>query len=243
MFKAEKPLRGKAYGSIPHLPGSRLGPGDHKIHEGQARILTEKKRDRKDMVIIQEKLDGSCVSVAKINGQLVPLIRAGYKASQSHYLQHKIFDNWAYEHSDRFDAMLEDGERVVGEWLALAHGTRYELKHMPFVVFDVMVGKQRLSHLEMKQKALSVSLPTATTINIGEACSVKDAMERLKHNGYHHGWHGAIDPVEGAVWRVEREGKFEFIAKYVVPGKQDGCYLPEISGGDPIWNWQPDYPV
>ena len=24
-----KPLGRKAYGSIPHLPGSRLGPGDH----------------------------------------------------------------------------------------------------------------------------------------------------------------------------------------------------------------------
>lgn len=34
-----KPLGHKAYGSIPHLPTSRLGPGDHHVTEGQARIL------------------------------------------------------------------------------------------------------------------------------------------------------------------------------------------------------------
>jgi len=36
-----KPLGGKSYGHIAHLPGSRMGPGDHKCHEGQKRIATE----------------------------------------------------------------------------------------------------------------------------------------------------------------------------------------------------------
>lgn len=27
-----KPLRGKAYGSIPHLHESRIGPGAHHVH-------------------------------------------------------------------------------------------------------------------------------------------------------------------------------------------------------------------
>lgn len=53
-----KPIGRKAYGSIPHLPGSRLGPGDHHIHEGQAAILTQRARDRHDEVLLQEKLDG-----------------------------------------------------------------------------------------------------------------------------------------------------------------------------------------
>src|SRR4051812_45187727 len=39
--KFHKPLGSKGYGSICHLPGSRLGPGDHKLNPGQARILTE----------------------------------------------------------------------------------------------------------------------------------------------------------------------------------------------------------
>ena len=57
-----KPLGRKNYGSIPHLPGSRMGEADHKCSEGQARIATEKARDKHDRVICQEKLDGSNVS-------------------------------------------------------------------------------------------------------------------------------------------------------------------------------------
>ena len=47
-----KPLGRRAYGSIGHLPDSRMGPGDHHVHEGQARICTEKVRDRHDLVIV-----------------------------------------------------------------------------------------------------------------------------------------------------------------------------------------------
>ena len=60
-MKAKKPLGHKNYGSIPHLPGSGRGPGDHSCHEGQARIATEKRRDGLDVIIVQEKLDG-CLS-------------------------------------------------------------------------------------------------------------------------------------------------------------------------------------
>ncbi len=57
------------------------------------------------------------------------------------------------------------------------------------------------------------------------------------------GFHGALDPVEGAVWRVERNALVnpgrsgercpvvDFLAKYVRPDKIDGCYLPELNGG------------
>jgi hypothetical protein len=50
-----KPLGQKAYGSIPHLPGSRLGPGEHCVHEGQARIYCLKPRDRHDRVFVPEQ--------------------------------------------------------------------------------------------------------------------------------------------------------------------------------------------
>src|SRR5437588_7986509 len=121
-----KPLNGKAYGSIPHLPGSRLGPGDHHVHAGQAIICTEKARDRHDRLIVQEKLDGSCVAVAKLEGRIVPLTRAGYPAHSSPWEQHQLFEAWVWNNAyERFDQLLEEGERLCGEWLAQAHGTRY----------------------------------------------------------------------------------------------------------------------
>ena len=68
----EKPLGRKAYGSIPHLPNSRIGPGDHKCHEGQERIATVKSRNKHDVIIVQEKLDGSNVAVALKDGIILP---------------------------------------------------------------------------------------------------------------------------------------------------------------------------
>jgi Putative restriction endonuclease len=87
----KKPLGIKNYGSIAHLPNSRMGEGDHKCPDGQARIATIKVRDKHDRIIVQEKLDGSNVGVALINGVLCSLGRAGYLAADSPYEQHWRF--------------------------------------------------------------------------------------------------------------------------------------------------------
>jgi len=68
-----KPLGRKSYGSIGHLPNSRMGPADRKISEGQERIATAKARDKHDRVIVTEKLDGSNVGIAKVAGKIVAL--------------------------------------------------------------------------------------------------------------------------------------------------------------------------
>ena len=107
-----RPLGGPAYGSIPHLPGSRTGPADRTIELGQARICLERTRDRHDLVIVLEKLDGSCVAVANLDGQIVPLMRAGYRAEDSHYEQHHLFAEWVAQHRKRFQKLLKPGERV-----------------------------------------------------------------------------------------------------------------------------------
>lgn len=92
-----------------------MGPGDHHIEPGQAIICTEKARDRHDLIIVQEKLDGSNCSVAKINGTIIPLTRAGYRAESSPYEQHHYFARWVYKNQNRFDALLSEWERIVGE--------------------------------------------------------------------------------------------------------------------------------
>lgn len=79
--KLTKPLGGRAYGSIGHLPQSRLGPSDWHIHEGQARICLERPR-KGDRIIVTEKLDGSCMAVANIAGEIVGLTRAGFNARE-----------------------------------------------------------------------------------------------------------------------------------------------------------------
>ena len=90
MQERRKPLGMKNYGHIAHLPGSRMGPGDHSCELGQARIATLKARDRHDHVIVQEKLDGTNVGVARVDGFLYPLVRAGYVADTSPFEQQAI---------------------------------------------------------------------------------------------------------------------------------------------------------
>jgi hypothetical protein len=233
--RPEKPLGQKAYGHIGHLPGSRRGPGDHGVPEGQGRICTEKARDKHDVIIVQEKLDGTNVAVANIDGAMVPLIRAGYRADNSNYLQHRMFANWVHGRWPVFD-FLQPGERVAGEWLAQAHGTRYELWHEPFVVIDIMRMPHERSVFDEVIRRIGDRLPLPTELHRGGPLSIAVALDMLGE----HGHHGAIDPAEGCVWRVERKGEVDFLAKYVRPDKVDGKYLPELSGGDAVWNWQPE---
>ncbi len=228
-----KPLGRKAYGHIGHLPTSRMGLGDHAVHEGQARIATVKVRDRHDEIVVQEKLDGSCCAVACVNEKIVALGRAGYLAQTSPFEQHQLFAAWVREHEERFYHVLTDGLRVVGEWLAQAHGTRYNLPHEPFVPFDVMEGVTRHTYADLVER-LGDDFTLPRLLHRGGSFGVDDVLGAIVTSG-----HGAIDPVEGAVWRVERHGKVDFLCKYVRPNKQDGIYLPEISGNPAVWNWRP----
>jgi RNA ligase-like protein len=233
----KKPLGGKAYGHIPHLPGSRMGPGDHHCHEGQARICTDKARDRHDVVVVQQKLDGSCCAVAHLaDVGIVALGRAGYLAQTSKFEQHQLFADWVGKNETRFDALLQPGEHVAGEWLAQAHGTRYQLPHEPFVIFDLFRNGERILVEELVVRAARWDFVCPGMVSWGAPVSIEKAMTALRFGGNPH---GAVDGIEGAVWRVERKGKVDFLAKYVRPDKADGCYLPEVSGQPAVWNWRP----
>lgn len=240
-----KPLGTKNYGHIPHLPGSRMGPSDYKCNEGQNRISTEKARDRHDNIIVQEKLDGSNVGIARIDGKIYSLTRAGYLADTSPFEQHWLFAKWVHKQEDRFLAVLKDGERLCGEWLAQAHGTRYNLSHEPFVAFDIMQGKQRTTLAEVTERIKDYGFIQPRLLHTGNPFTIEQAIEAIQVSG-----HGAIDPVEGAIWRVERNmlvspgkshervWKVDFLVKYVRPNKQDGIYLPELTGKEAVWNWR-----
>lgn len=221
----------KAYGSIPHLPESRMGPGDHYCDPGQAAIALKKPRDRHDLIIVQEKLDGSNCSVAHINGKIIALGRSGYPANSSPYEQHQFFHYWVQKHAARFKALLKEGERVAGEWLLQAHGTRYQLPHEPFVVFDILTGHTRMLYHDFLLRVLPLGFTVPRLIHLGSSYHLNDAVNAITTSG-----HGALDMVEGAIWRVERKGRVDFLTKFVRPDKQDGQYLPEISGKEAVWN-------
>lgn len=227
----QKPLGRKSYGSIGHLPNSRLRDGtDFHVNDKQASLLTDKTRDHFDLVIVQEKLDGSNCSVALLDGQILALGRAGYLAQSSKYEMHQLFADWVRKNEPRFRSVLKEGERICGEWLAQAHGTIYDLTNKePYVVFDIMVGSERLPFIEFT-KRVGTTFATPSLIHVGQPLSVRKALEI--HKEYNYG----CDEIEGLVYRMERKGKVDFLAKYVRHDKVDGQYLK----GEPIWLWRPD---
>ncbi len=237
-----KPLGGKAYGSIGHLPTSRLGPGDWHVHEGQFRILTDKPR-KGDRIIVSEKLDGACMAVANIDGEIVPLTRAGYRARHGRYEHLQLFEVYVTQRYEQFLTLLQPGERVVGEWLALAHGTAYDAGHPgfePFIAFDIFRGKDRVLRDEFAQRCDGVFLPSAACIHdSAEPLPVERAMALVGERGRH----GAAEPIEGVVYRCEREGRVDFLAKWVRADKEDGKYLGNLRGCEDRWYWRPSDPV
>jgi len=237
--KPTKPLGSKAYGSIAHFQESRIGPGDHFVHEGQQTICTVKPR-KGDRIIVTEKLDGACMSVANINGDIVALSRAGYRASDALYDHLRMFGSYVNRRKQIFADLLSPGERVVGEWLAMAHGTLYDPGHprfSPFVAFDIFRDGKRVLSDEFTSRIVDSRLmPAAVIHDAPYALCIDGALSKLSTFGHH----GSTEPVEGAVWRVEREGRVDFLAKFVRHDKIDGKYLPEISGRSAIWHWRGD---
>jgi len=238
MKKDKKPLGGKAYGSIPHLIGSKVGEGDHTVHEGQHRICTEKIRDKHDLIIVQEKYDGSNVCVARIGSTLVPLVRAGYTAESSPYPQHHFFAKWANENKSRFE-FLEDGERLCGEWLAQAHGIKYLIHEDPFVAFDIMKGSVRTQYGIFIQRIEPFDFVAPRLIHAGPSISINSATSVL--NSAAGAWIRADGEMpEGLIYRVERNGVVDFLAKFVRIDFETGKYLSDISGKETVWNIKTD---
>ncbi|UQN10668.1 RNA ligase family protein [Deinococcus sp. QL22] len=213
----ERPLGMKTYGRIPHLPGSHLTPADRTISEREARRAT---RDALpgDQVWVHEKLDGSNLAVARIGDQVLALTRAGYRAESSRRPQAQLFAAWVEHHAERFLGLLQPGERVIGEWLLFAHGTQYQLAHEPFVAFDLMQGKDRVPWAQLTGR-LGSSLVTPQ-LHAAQAGDPSALFQTIGTGG-----HGAVERPEGLVYRVERGGQVDFLAKWVRPDYQTGLYF------------------
>lgn len=234
--KPPKLLGFKAYGSTPHLVESRLGPGDHSLPVEQSDLFTGKRHRRVDRFIVTEKVDGSCVAIAKLDGNILALQRAGYLANTSPYALHHAFARWVEARRGQFDAILEEGERIVGEWMHTAMGTLYEIvdPDMLFIAFALFREQQRASYDEFAWRCDSNGLLRAHVISDGPGIKIDEVMKLLGEKGFH----GALDGVEGAVWVQETDGAFNSIAKFVKADKIDGKYMSGVTGREDVINYR-----
>ena len=225
-----KPLNIKNYGSIPHLSSSKLGEMDHFIHEGQERILTKKKRDKHDTILVFEKYDGSNVGVGKKDGNIFALTRGGYEASTSPYRQHHEFAKWVSERKDMFNSLLKEGERVAGEWLLQVHGLIYKIENDPIIFFDYFNASNERQLFEMLEQ---MELPLPRLLHKGDSISVEDLKPKLNKKTDSI---LSLEAPEGMVYRVERQGKVDFLAKWVRQDFEAGKYCIGIEEQNLIYN-------
>lgn len=214
---------------IPHLPGSRTGPSDTHVSEVRARAYTDVAR-RGVVVTVEEKLDGSSVVVVREGRRIVAYGREGRPAAASRNLGRRLFARWVRENERRFAELLAEGERVAGEWLAVAHGTRYELPHEPFVPFDILRGEGRSSRPVLARRCGEVGLVVPHLVHAGGALAIAEADRRLGPRG-HHG----ADVAEGLVYREEEDDVCRSVAKVVRTGKIDGALLADHTGQDHVF--------
>lgn len=201
-----------------------------------AHRLTAKSRPH-ELILVQEKLDGSCVSIERQHGELRAVGREGTPCDLSPNPNRRQFALWLEQHQERF-CWLQQGERLICEWLPVAHGTRYHFPHEPLVVLDLFDGsgvRLILQHLTRRLGPWNLMQPRL--LHAGEALSTEKALHLLGD----HGHHGALDPAEGVVYRLEHQGKVLSLAKHVRSCKTAGLYLSDHSGLPEVLNsWQED---
>lgn len=116
----------------------------------------------------------------------------------------------------------------------MAHGTRYELNHEPFVAFDLMIGNVREPYLIFNRRVSDFNFTVPSIISYGGPLPISIALN-VSISG-----HNAIDEIEGVVYRIERMGKVDFLCKFVRHEKQDGKYFQENNNGYTYWNCDVD---
>jgi hypothetical protein len=212
----------RSYGSIPHLSTSKMSQqADKKINIDQEYILTKKARDWKDLIILTEKVDGSNVGVIKKDGYIIPIGRSGYTTESSEYKQHKMFDEYVFKNIHLFN-WIPEGFRICGEWCIQSHGTIYDITNeSPFVAFDIIdQNNKRITFFEFYGICKKYDIPMVPILHIGQPISISNAVKLLGKGHY-----GNPEKPEGCVYRVERDNKVDFLAKWVRSDKEDGKYL------------------
>lgn len=234
--RPQKILPYKTYNKIGHLSKSRLGEGDHYIDPKTESLFLKDIQDPHSYCIVQEKLDGANVSVVRWKGEIIALSRSGYDCKNSDQEQFKMFHRYVNHYKERFENILiQDGMRIVGEWLALAHGIIYKFDVEPFVPFDIFFHEMPFPYLKTLKVLYRERFTMPYEYHLGGACSLNRAIKLSSKDKSYHG----AEKVEGFIYRIEREGKPPLIAKYVHHDKIDGKYFNEDKS-KLIWNWRDD---
>lgn len=200
----------KAFASVQHILGSKMIDAEDKLLGAeQIKWLTQRQRVSADMVIVTEKVDGMNAAVLRRGDLLHPLIKKGYDCRANPLPWINAFADFVEKNETRFMHVLEDGERICGEWMIKTHTLSYKLTHEPFVAFDIIKDAERLTYLVFRERAALDNFVVAGLVHMGEAIPPEMALQLLGS-----GYHGVIGEPEGVVYRYEDSQR-----RYICSGK------------------------
>lgn len=206
----------RSFPHISHLPGSKMIDDEDKlIGEEDAGYVTCKTRLKDDMVIVTEKIDGMNACIYRKDDHLYPLMRRGYDCRTSGISWIRAFSRYVEDNATRFMSILENNERICGEWMVKQHTLSYNLPGEPFVPFDIIygTGKNQIHcpYFKFRKIVSSIDLVPTGLVHAGVAIKPEDAMKLLGK-----GFAGVNGDPEGVVYRYEnKDGIFILFSKFV----------------------------
>lgn len=200
-----------SYPTIQHIKGSKMiDNADKLLGQREQDWLTVKTRSPHDVVIVTEKVDGCNVGVLRRGNELFPILRKGFDVLSNPLDWIREFHEYVDVRKDRFWSLLNDGERVCGEWMIKTHTLQYRMKHEPFICFDLITDNYRDNYLSARHRLKSNGFVTAGLVHYGTAIPAQVAIGMLGD-----GFHGVAGEPEGIVCRYESKDGFLFSGKYV----------------------------
>lgn len=206
------------FGSIKHLNGSKLADKlDSYLDEEAQKKFVQAKRNKNDIVIITEKIDGMNAGVIKKDGYLYPINRKGYDTRLMGKIRTELslFGNgwakWVDEHYDLYDSLLKEGERLVFEYAEYRHTLEYKFHCEPvFLLAKYDSKNKKINYASLTALASKNGIMQPPLLNMGVALPPQIILSQ-----YPKGLIGVKGKIEGIVYSYEHNGVHEACAKYV----------------------------
>ncbi len=202
----------------PHLPGSNVVDTDRSLTFEEVAVLC-----RDFEVVIQEKLDGTCVGLFFDETDKPVLLKRGGEIGNRERDQYNLFRTWVQQRADALRETLAKRHVLFGEFLWQTHGLFYDRLPDFFVGYDLLdrAAGTFLSSTVVKRRLHGV-VELVPELWRGTMRNPKQLARTIAESAEHPSAFG--DRAEGVYVRFEDEDQLVARAKYRNSAFQPGWH-------------------
>lgn len=202
----------------PHLPGSNVVDTDRSLTSEEVAALC-----RDCEIVIQEKLDGTCVGVFLGEDKSAVLLKRGGIIGHREKDQYNVFRTWVQQRAEPLHEALAKRHVLFGEFLWQTHGLFYDRLPDFFIGYDLL---ERASEAFLVSSAVRQKLQNVVSVVPelwrGTMRTPEQLSGKIKEVATLPSAFG--DRAEGVYVRFERDDQLMARAKYRNPGFQSGWH-------------------